>query len=173
MVGEIRDAETARTAVRAAMTGHLLFSTLHTNYAVNAVTALRHLGVQPFLVAGSVLCVVAQRLVRNVCPDCCETFLPPLAVRDELGLPKNSRKRIKRAVGCTECYHTGYRGRTGVYEVFQITDRIKEMIISGASEGALLEVAKEEGMTTLAENGVQKVIAGQTTFDELMRVVYM
>jgi len=115
---------------------------------------------------------VAQRLVRKVCPQCSESFLPPLSLRTQLGLAKNSRKRIQRAVGCTECYHTGYQGRTGVFEVFRITDRIKEMIVSGASEGAMLDVAREEGMTTLAENGIQKVLSGQTTFDEFMRILY-
>lgn len=173
MVGEIRDGETAKTAVRAAMTGHLLFSTLHTNYAVNAVTTLRHLDVQPFLIAGSIICVIAQRLVRKICPHCAETFIPPLPVRLELGLPKNSRKAIKRAVGCAECYHTGYMGRTGVYEVFSMTPRIREMLIGGTSEERLFEVAREEGMTPLAENGKGKVLSGQTTFDELARVIYI
>jgi type IV pilus assembly protein PilB len=171
MVGEIRDAETARTAVRAAMTGHLLFSTLHTNYAVNAITTLRHLEVQPFLIAGSVLCVVAQRLVRKVCENCAESFVPPAPVRLELGLAKNSRKQIKRAVGCTECYHTGYTGRTGIYEVLVISEKIKNLILDGASESEIVKVAKHEGMTTLGENGRNKVLAGQTTFDEFMRVI--
>jgi type IV pilus assembly protein PilB len=173
MVGEIRDAETAQTAVRAAMTGHLLFSTLHTNYAINAITTLRHLGVQPFLIAGSVIGVVAQRLVRRVCPHCSESFVPPLSMRPDLGLAKNSRKTIKRAVGCNECYQTGYIGRTGVYEVFSISPKIKEMIVDGASEEALLKTALGEGMTPLPENGKAKVLSGETTFDELMRVIYM
>ena len=173
MVGEIRDPETAKTAVRAAMTGHLLFSTLHTNYSVNAITALRHLGIQPFLIAGSVNCVIAQRLLRRVCPHCAESFVPPTGARDELGLPKSSRKQIKRAVGCAECYHTGYMGRTGVYEVLVMDERIKEQVVENGSEAEILATATTAGMTTIAENGKAKVIAGETTLDELLRVIYV
>lgn len=172
MVGEIRDSETARTAVRAAMTGHLLFSTMHTNYAANAITTLQHLDIRPFLIAGSVICVVAQRLVRKVCESCAESYIPSVTVRMDLGLARNSRKSIKRAVGCSQCFHTGYAGRTGVYEVFQVSERIKELILDGAPEAKLVETAREEGMTTLEENGKSKVLAGETTFEEFVRIIH-
>ncbi|MDP6438484.1 MAG: ATPase, T2SS/T4P/T4SS family [Candidatus Brocadiia bacterium] len=172
MVGEIRDSDTAHVAVRAAMTGHLVLSTLHTNDAVGAIITLRHLGVPAFLIPNSVIVVVAQRLVRVVCPDCRRKFKPPKSVLSAAGLSPQAARSITfyEAVGCEKCFQAGYRGRTGIYEIFRMSEGIKEMILQGAGHGELLEQAAEEGMLTLMKAGMAKVRAGVTTLEELLRV---
>jgi len=172
MVGEIRDDDTARVAVRAAMTGHLVFSTLHTNSAVNAVATLGHLGVQPYLINGALVSVVAQRLVRRVCQECREAYKPQAKMLRAIGMtPQGARgSTFYRAVGCEKCFQTGYRGRMGVFEIFRMTDGLRDLVLGEASEEAILKQARSEGMTTLLEDGVKKTLAGVTTIEELLRV---
>lgn len=173
MVGEIRDVETAKVAVRAALTGHLLLSTLHTNSALGAISTLHHLGIEPILLSSAVTCVIAQRLVRKVCQKCCQMRQPSAALRKQLGLPANSKKKVPFAKGCKECFHTGYSGRTAVYEVICVSDNLSEMILQGASEWAMVEAAKKDKGSFLLDNGKKKVLAGITTFEELVRTIYM
>lgn len=173
MVGEIRDAETAAIAVRAALTGHLLFATLHTNDAPSAITTLTHLGVKPFLIASSVIGIIAQRLVRTICPHCKEEYEPDSGLKEELGLGAKDKIKLSRGKGCEACFRTGYIGRTGVYEVLNMTDTIRGMITEGESEVKIKKTAINEGMNTIRESCIKKVLAGITTVDELIRTVYL
>ena len=172
MVGEIRDEDTAGVAVRAAMTGHMVFSTLHANDAVGAIGALRHLGIPPYLVTSAVHTVAAQRLVRKVCPRCREPYTPDESLLRAAGLdPQEVRRMIfYKAVGCKECYRTGYRGRTGIFEILPMDDTIKSMVLSGASHDEIVKAAREKGMLSLMEAGVKKVQEGAVTLEELLRV---
>lgn len=172
MVGEIRDAETAQTAVRAAMTGHLLLSTLHTNRAVSAVATLQHMDVKPFLLATCMLGVIAQRLIRKVCPKCVSMRPADAAVRKELGLPANSKKRVPVAVGCSDCHGTGYQGRTAIFEVFELTDTFRHLIAEGASEQELAAAVKKSKAQSLLDTGRERVLAGETTLEEVLRVLH-
>ena len=171
LVGEIRDAETAATAVRAANTGHLLFSTMHTNYAVTAVTALQHLGVPRFQISTSLQGVVAQRLVRVLCEKCKKASKPKELARKVMGIEKDQKLFVP--VGCPECFETGYSGRTGVYEILQVSEKVQLAIVEGKSELEIQRIAVEEGMTTLSDAGREKVLDGKTDFEELSRVVTM
>lgn len=171
LVGEIRDAETAQTAVRAANTGHLLFSTLHTNSAVSALTALEHLGIPRFQIATSLQGVIAQRLVRLLCSDCKKEAEPKPLVKELLGLQEG--QKTYQAVGCPTCFDTGYHGRTGIYEVLMLKDRVQEAVIHGADERGIQRVAVEDGMITLEEAARRKVLSGETSFEELSRVVVL
>jgi type IV pilus assembly protein PilB len=173
MVGEIRDAETAAIAVRAALTGHLLLSTLHTNDAPSAVTTLTHLGVKPFLIASSVIGVIAQRLVRTICPHCKEEYEPEAGLIEELGIDAKRKIKLSRGKGCETCFRTGYIGRTGVYEVLHMTDSIRGMITEGESEVKIKKIAIDEKMSTVRDSCIKKVLAGITTVDELIRTVYL
>ena len=173
MVGEIRDAETAAISVRAANTGHLLLSTLHTNDAVGAVTALHHLDVKPFLIGSGLVGVAAQRLVRKLCPQCREAYIPEAGEREALGLVPRSRRRVYRSLGCEACAGAGYRGRTGVFEVFRVSDRAREAIVGGKRAPTIRRIAEEEGMRSLVDNGRRKVLAGITSYEELVRVINM
>ena len=168
MVGEIRDLETVEIAVQSSLTGHLVFSTLHTNDAPGALTRLVDMGVEPFLISSSLLGVVAQRLVRTVCPDCREAYQPDRAVSEELGLPLD--RPLYRGVGCSACMGSGYRGRTGIFEILMMDNEIRRMVTSGADSVAIKEVAMRSGMRTLFEDGLRKVRQGQTTLDEVARV---
>ncbi len=174
MVGEIRDLDTASLAVRAALTGHLVFSTLHTNDSVGAVTRLIDMQIEPFLIASSLIGVLAQRLVRVICSDCKHEFKPTPAVLDifdkELKRMNLEEAKFYKGKGCSICKYTGYKGREGVFELFTIEgDRIKEAITSRTSSFALKKIAVENGMTTLKENGLIKVIKGRTTLEEILR----
>lgn len=170
MVGEMRDEETAEIAVRAALTGHMVFSTLHTNDAVSSVTRLIDMGLPPYLVASSVIGVVAQRLVRRLCPHCKEKReIPPL---DHKYLGNGDFDEAYYAVGCQKCGDTGYSGRLAVQELFLMDNERKEMIADGASESQLQEVAREKGMRTLKEDGIEKIKQGETDIDELRRVIF-
>jgi len=171
MVGEIRDAETADTAVRAANTGHLLFSSMHTNYAVTAITALQHLGVPRFQIATSLEGVVAQRLVRVLCAECKTPVKPKKLAKTLLGLKE--KDKLYGPVGCPVCFETGYIGRIGLFEVLKISEGIQEALVEGASEKDVLNLAVQDGMITLRESGRRKVLEGVTDFDELCRVVQM
>lgn len=172
MVGEIRDKETAAIAIQAAMTGHLVLSTLHTNDAAGAVTRLIDMGMEPYLVASVLIAVGAQRLVRVLCAECREwTALVP-EVAAQLGIPADARPAgVYRPQGCPMCGQTGYYGRTGVFELLPVTDTIRTMIVQGASHSDLHNAAIKEGMRTLLADGAQKVLAGVTSVEELLRVL--
>jgi type II secretion system protein E len=172
MIGEIRDSETAEIAIRASLTGHLVFSTLHTNNAPSAVTRLVDMGVKPFLVSSSVAGVMAQRLVRTICPECREAYEP--STKDLLLLNKKKEDlkegKLYRGKGCTACSHTGYRGRMGIFEIMPVTDRIRDLILEKTPAAVVKKEAREEGMRTMREDGFLKVALGQTTIDEVLRV---
>jgi type IV pilus assembly protein PilB len=172
LVGEIRDKETAETAIQASLTGHLVFSTLHTNDAPSAVTRLVDIGIQPFLVASSVLAIMAQRLVRKICPKCKVRYEPPAHVLAGLGLrPEIAKKaNFMRGKGCSNCNKKGYRGRMGIYELLTMSTQIREMAFKGEPTQAIRRVARKQGMRTLFEDGVIKAIKGLTTLDEVMRI---
>jgi len=172
MVGEIRDEDTAAVAVRAAMTGHMVFSTLHANNAVGAIGALRHLGIPPYLITSAVHTVVAQRLVRKVCARCREPYTPDESLLRAAGLdPQEARRMIfYKAVGCKECYRTGYRGRTGIFEILSMDDAIKSMVLADAGHDEIVKAASEKGMMNLMQAGVKKVQEGAVTLEELLRV---
>ncbi len=173
LVGEIRDQETARIAMQAAQTGHLVLSTLHTDDAPSAVTRLTDIGVEPFVIASATLGVVAQRLVRRLCPHCRRQYTPGSETLRALGLSETDAANIPfyRPVGCDSCHQTGYKGRIGIYEVMRISDRIRRMIAQRAGEDAIREVAQTTGMLTLGDDALTKVKAGVTTAEELLRVV--
>ncbi|NOY44838.1 MAG: type II secretion system ATPase GspE [Deltaproteobacteria bacterium] len=170
MVGEIRDAETAEIAIQASLTGHLVFSTLHTNDAAGAMTRLVEMGVEPFLVASSILAVLAQRLVRVLCPACREAYDPPAGALEELGLDPSFAGPLYRPVGCPECRHTGYRGRTGIYELLSVDDAVRELVMQRANSVSIKEAGRRSGMITLREDGARKVAAGITSAEEVLRV---
>ncbi len=173
MVGEVRDTETAQYAVQAALTGHLVFSTLHTNTAVGAVTRLRDLGIERFLIASTVISLVAQRLVRLVCPSCAEPDEVSAETLASLGLAdaELDLSRVKRGAGCEKCRKTGYFGRAAAFEVIDVTDRIRVMIRDGADETDIVRAARKEGAEPLMSNAVRKLLAGRTTAEEILRVI--
>lgn len=172
MIGEIRDLETATNAIQAALTGHLVFSTLHTNDAVSAITRLLELGVQPFLVSSTLLGAMAQRLVRTVCPHCVKEIIVPSKDLQGFGfhLPDQPELTLKEGKGCRKCRGTGFIGRCGVFEVFPMSNGIKEQIRQGAYATDIAKIAKQEGMTTLKEDAWTKVLRGVTTYAEAIRV---
>lgn len=172
MIGEIRDQETAAHAAQAAMTGHLVFSTLHTNDAVASIARLRDLGLEPFMIASTLLGCMAQRLVRTICPSCAEEYEMEGIELGRLGFPVTSKGKIplKRGKGCRECRGTGYRGRCGIFEIFPLSSQIKKMIAEDASSQEMRQVAIREGMTTLREDAWDKVRRGITTYEEALRV---
>ena len=173
LVGEIRDQETARIAMQAAQTGHLVLSTLHTDDAPSAVTRLTDIGVEPFVIASATLGVVAQRLVRRLCGNCRRQYTPTTETLRALNITEADAANISfyRPVGCDACHQTGYRGRIGIYEVMRISDRLRRMIAQRASEDSIREVAASTGMLTLGDDALAKVKAGVTTAEELLRVV--
>ena len=175
MVGEIRDSETANIAVQAALTGHLVLSTLHTNDASGAITRLEEMEIEPFLISTAVLGVQAQRLVRRICENCKEEYHPkfgiPKDVLESFGLGTDVESlKFYRGRGCKQCKETGYRGRLSIMEVLPVTDRIRALILKSASADAIKEEAIAEGMRTLMQDGMVKVLKGITTIDEVMRV---
>ncbi len=169
MVGEIRDAETAEMAVQSALTGHLVFSTLHTNSAAGCITRLLDMGVQPFLIASSLLLVVGQRLARRLCPHCREPFTPPPALVEELQL-ENSADQFFRSRGCDHCKQTGYRGRIAFFEVLRMSSAIRELVVARAHTEIIARQAVEEGFLPLRAVGLQHARAGETTIEEVLRV---
>jgi type IV pilus assembly protein PilB len=173
LVGEIRDQETARIAMQAAQTGHLVLSTLHTDDAPSAVTRLTDIGVEPFVIASATLGIVAQRLVRRLCASCRRQYTPASETLRGLNITDADAANISfyRPVGCDACHQTGYKGRIGIYEVMRISDRLRRMIAQRASEDAIREVAMSTGMLTLGDDALAKVKAGVTTAEELLRVV--
>ena len=171
LVGEIRDFETAEIAVKAALTGHLVLSTLHTNDAPSTINRLMNMGIEPYLVATSVHLICAQRLIRRVCKDCKEPLQMPSQALVDIGFPPEEAPKITlvKGKGCGSCNNTGYRGRVGLYEVMDISDELREMILCGASAMELKNRAVEEGMLTLRSSGLQKLREGVTTVEEVVR----
>jgi type IV pilus assembly protein PilB len=171
LVGEVRDFETAEVAIKAAMTGHLVLSTLHTNDAPSTVNRLMNMGVEPFLVATSVHCVVAQRLVRKVCRSCKEPVQSSPAALMNIGFSEAEASNLQlfRGRGCDRCSNTGYKGRTGLYEVMSIGEEIRELILAGASAYELRQKALQQGMISLRQSGLDKIRSGVTTVEEVMR----
>jgi len=172
LVGEIRDAETAENAVQASLTGHMVFSTIHTNDSATAFARLSDMGVEPFLVASSLAGVLAQRLVRRLCMTCREAYEPTDVELADLGLTRAwcENHTVYRATGCEECQHVGYRGRVGIYELLPAWNEVKTLVQSNADAGAIKRKAVELGMATLRDDGFDKVLMGLTTLDEVLRV---
>ncbi|MBM3859685.1 MAG: type II/IV secretion system protein [Verrucomicrobia bacterium] len=171
MVGEIRDKETAEIAIRAALTGHLVFSTLHTNDAAGAVTRLLDMGIEPFLVSSSVEALIAQRLVRSICQDCKEEYTPEPELLKEVGFPCNGGPvRLYRGRGCEACRFTGFRGRTGIYEILVLRENLRPLIIERSASSTIKAAAIANGMRTLRDDGWDKVKAGVTSLEEVARV---
>jgi general secretion pathway protein E len=171
MIGEIRDLDTAENAIQAALTGHLVFSTLHNNDAVSAITRLIDIGAAPFLVGSTLIGAMAQRLVRTICPHCRERVRLEGAYLRDLGFPvEEDHLELARGRGCRQCRDTGYIGRCGIFEIFQVSDEIQRLVAKGASEAEIREQARREGMTTLREDAWSKVLAGRTTVEEVLRV---
>jgi general secretion pathway protein E len=176
MVGEIRDLETAEIAIQASLTGHLVLSTIHTNDAAGAVTRLVEMGVQPFLVASSLCGVLAQRLVRVLCKECREPYVPTPEEREQAGLTPEIFRRagdpthLYRAVGCPACQRTGYQGRTGIYELMLIDDDVRQLVLKNVDSNTIKKAAVEHGMLTLMQHGAYKVARGITTAAEVLSV---
>ena len=170
MVGEIRDGETARIAIEAALTGHMMLTTLHTNDAPGAITRLTKMGIEAFLIASAVDCVVAQRLARKLCSHCKRRAVIPAQALAEADLRVGVEIEAYEPVGCARCNQSGYRGRVGLYSVMELSERIKEMAVAGAPEAEVSAAAREEGMLTLREDGIGKVRAGLTSLEEVLRV---
>lgn len=172
MIGEIRDFDTATHAVQAALTGHLVFSTLHTNDAVSTIVRLQDLGLEPFLIGSTMLGALAQRLVRKICPHCIEPYQADIEELQKMGFPVSGQGTIElnRGKGCKECRKTGYAGRMGIFEVFPLTDKIKKLVADKATDAELRQIAVREGMTTLNEDAWQKVRNGLTTVEEALRI---
>ncbi len=173
LVGEIRDADTAKIAMQAAQTGHLVLSTLHTDDAPSVVTRLMDIGTEPYVIAGALVGVVAQRLVRRLCVNCRRQYTPPSETLRALNISDADGAAIPfyKSVGCDQCSHTGYRGRIGIYEVMRVTDKLRRAIASRASEAQIRDAAVASGMISLGEDGLSKVKSGITTPEELLRVV--
>lgn len=170
MVGEVRDQETAAMAIQSSLTGHLVFSTLHTNDAAGAISRLLDFGVEPYLVSSSLICVLAQRLVRRICPDCKQAYDAPEHELRDMGIMENEQMSFYIGKGCSKCFDTGYRGRTGIYELMTINEDIREMIYERNTAGAIKKKALDFGMQTLRMDGARKVRAGITSIAEVLRV---
>jgi type IV pilus assembly protein PilB len=171
LVGEIRDVETAEIAVQAALTGHMVFSTLHTNDSPATVTRLRDMGVQPFLITATVEAILAQRLVRRICANCKEEIVPGADVLADLELTSDqiAGKSFFRGRGCDKCHGTGYKGRLGLYELLVMNDDIRDLVIRNASTEEIRELARKGGMVTLRDSGMAGMFAGLTTAEEVIR----
>jgi type II secretory ATPase GspE/PulE/Tfp pilus assembly ATPase PilB-like protein len=171
MIGEIRDPETASIAAEAALTGHLVLSTLHTNDAPSSITRLIDMGVEPFLLSPSLLGIIAQRLVRKICPHCKEEYLPSSAELNTVGIYTFIEKlKFYRGIGCDNCKHTGYQGRTSIHEILVVNEKIRKLITNRASVSMIREEAVRNGFKDMRFDGLKKVISGITTIEELFRV---
>ena len=170
MVGEMRDLETTQIAIRAALTGHLVLSTLHANNSPAVVSRLMDIGIPPYLITASLRMACAQRLVRRLCDQCREPYVPPDEVLERLGYDIPPDAVLNRAIGCEKCVYTGYHGRVGLYEVMPINHKLKDMIVENRSEYDLRALAREQGMKTLYEQGMEKVFEGATTLEEILSI---
>ena len=178
MVGEVRDTETADIAIRAALTGHLVFSTVHTNDSASTVSRLIDIGVEPYLVSSSLLCIIAQRLLRTLCPNCKEQVEPTkqqLFYLEDLKLTPDMFPDGKLVIGkgCDECFRSGFSGRTAIYEVMPIDTVVQEQIINKETASVIKRGALERGLRTLRMDGVNKLLTGQTTAEEVLRVTQL
>jgi general secretion pathway protein E len=172
LVGEIRDMETAEIAIQAALTGHLVFSTLHTNDSSSAVTRLIDMGIEPFLVTSSVNAILAQRLIRRLCKECRESFEPGEESLNSIGITQDmlAGRTLYRNKGCSSCQQTGYKGREGIFELMVVDDEIQSLILKTSDANAIKKLAVEHGMLTLRRDGARKVLEGITTIEEVFRV---
>lgn len=170
MIGEIRDHETAQIAIQSALTGHLVLSTLHTNDAPSALTRLADMGIEPYLLSSSVIGVLAQRLVRRICPDCKESYKLSEEEKEKLGLFEKKELSICRGKGCSSCFHTGYKGRVGIYELMPITSRIKKQVVKSPDADELRKIFLEEGGRDLRKSAVNLMLDGVTSIEEVFRV---
>jgi type IV pilus assembly protein PilB len=176
MVGEVRDKDTAQIAIESALTGHLVLSTLHTNDAPGALTRLTEMGVEPFLTASAVDCVIAQRLVRKLCDSCREPYKPTRDIMRQMGFGSHAVESSEeitlfRALGCPRCSNTGYKGRMGIYEIMLVTEAIERLIIERKKADAIGLVARAEGMMALRQDGLERVLQGMTSIEEISRVI--
>jgi type IV pilus assembly protein PilB len=169
LVGEIRDRETAETAIQAALTGHLVLSTLHTNDSAATVTRLLEMGIEPYLISSSLIASMSQRLVRTICPACRTSYLAPPAELRSLGLPEDRQLKLARGKGCSACYDSGFKGRTGIYELLEVDAGFQQMILSNPTIDTLHGYMATHGVKTLKDCGFEKVLAGQTTAEEVIR----
>lgn len=172
LIGEIRDVETARIATQAALTGHLVLSTIHTNSAPATITRLVDMSVEPYLISSSLACVVAQRLVRALCAACKEQFQPNQELFERLGMPADSQGTFFKAKGCAECHASGYKGRLAIFEVMEITDELAALILNNSDASTLRKTAIANGMTTLSQDGIRKIKLGLTTIEEVLSVAF-
>ncbi len=172
LIGEIRDKETADIAVQSALTGHLVFSTLHTNDSASAITRLVDIGVEPFLISSSLIAVIAQRLIRTLCNDCKEAYRPDDLALKSIGLDSRSLngRSLYRAKGCDNCFHTGFRGRSAIFEIMVMNDELKSMILQTFDSNRIKKKAQELKMLSLRQDGIQKLLKGMTTIEEVFRV---
>ena len=172
MVGEIRDYDTSEIAIRAALTGHLVLSTLHANTAVGAISRLLDMNVPGYLLTSSIIGVISQRLVRKLCPHCMEAKSAEIGEKQALGLPIHQEVTVYKPVGCPRCSNQGYKGRIGVYEILTLDKDIRNLINSGAKEDEILEKAKANGMQLLKDDAVLKVLSGDTSIEEMLKVAF-
>jgi type II secretory ATPase GspE/PulE/Tfp pilus assembly ATPase PilB-like protein len=172
MIGEIRDAETAQYATQAALTGHLVFSTMHTNDAASSISRLVDLGIERFLISSTLIGTMAQRLVRKICPHCpTDRYLSPEEIAAlRLAVPEGKRVRVREGQGCFECRTTGYIGRSGIFEILPIDESVKHLIINGSDAPEIKREAVKNGMKTLRQSALRKLAEGVTTFEEVVRV---
>ncbi len=171
LIGEIRDTETAEIAIQSALTGHLVFSTLHTNDAASAITRLVDMGIEPFLLSSSINAILAQRLVRIICPYCKEAYTPDREALLKLGImPEDANRQVYRGKGCAKCHHTGYKGRCGIFELLLMNREMKHLILQTANSHEIKDLAIKNGMITLRQDGAMKVFEGITTIEEVYRV---
>lgn len=172
MVGEIRDTETARVAVQAALTGHLVLSTLHTNDSAGAVTRMLDMGVAGYQLASALVGVVAQRLVRTICPDCRSTYYPPEGLLSDFRYKGDHRRSFFRGQGCARCHDTGFKGRLGIYEVITSSQELRELIMQAPNVDVIRNWHAKQGGKTLFDEGIRLAEKGQTSLDEVMRVAF-
>jgi type II secretory ATPase GspE/PulE/Tfp pilus assembly ATPase PilB-like protein len=173
MIGEIRDFETAEIAVQASLTGHLVLSTLHTNDAPSAITRLLDIGIPPYMITSTVVGVVAQRLLRKICPDCKEPYTPDQEMFSLLNVShQDVPSSFYRGTGCAQCNNTGFKGRTVIEEIMTMGHKVRDLVLSAAGADSVREAAMASGMTTLAHNGLEKIRSGVTTVEEVVRQAY-
>jgi len=173
MIGEIRDVETAQIAIQASLTGHLVLSTLHTNDSASAVTRLIDMGIEPYLISSSVVAVMAQRLVRVICPHCKRSYAPDehiIRLLTEIAAFSDGNAKLYRGGGCEQCLKTGYLGRTGIFELLAVDEQIQELILQRTGSHVIEQTAVRSSMSTLRQDGLRKAVAGQTTIEEAFRV---
>ena len=170
LVGEIRDKATAEIAIQASLTGHLVLSTLHTNESASAITRLLEMGIEPYLISSSLLASMAQRLVRKICPACKTAYSPSQAVLTELGVKEGETLQLSRGRGCSECYDSGFKGRTGIYELMPMSDDLRSIVLNNPTVDTIQESVRSNGHITMKDFGYDKVREGETTLEEIQRV---